>query len=116
MTYIIHYILNIHEYNHNYNYIRSNTILTHTTIYTKRIHFIGDPLNFPGTHTNDHLWVLGTHYIQNLSSLPLSSVGEYHRKNVYNQNILDYFSLLIMLEEYEETLSCDPTGQDRITL
>lgn len=33
-----------------------------------KTHFTGDPLSFPGTHLNDHLWVLGTHYMKNLST------------------------------------------------
>ena len=44
----------IHEYNHKYNHIASNT------------NFIGDPLNSPGTHSNDHLWVPGTQYIEKI--------------------------------------------------
>ena len=49
----------IHEYNH----IASSTSLTNLW---KNTHFIGDPLNFPGTHWNDHLWVPGTRYIEYL--------------------------------------------------
>ena len=40
-----------------YVHIASNTILT--LQFVKTTHFIGDPLNFPGTHSNDHLWVPG---------------------------------------------------------
>ena len=36
--------------------------------FSKNTNFIGDPLNFPGTHSNYHLWVPGTHYIENLST------------------------------------------------
>lgn len=39
------------------------------------IHFIGAPLNFPGTLSNDHLWVSGTHYIKNPTSLIQYSIS-----------------------------------------
>ena len=50
----------IHEYNHK----ASNMSLTLNL--SKNTHFIGDPLNSPGTHSIDHLWVPRTHYIENL--------------------------------------------------
>lgn len=62
-------IFNIHEFIHNYYHITSNTSLTVQSV-QKHI-FFGDVLNFPETHSKDHLWVQGTHYIENPStSLP----------------------------------------------
>lgn len=31
--------------------------------------FIGEPLNIPGTDSNDQLWVQGPHYAENFSAL-----------------------------------------------
>jgi len=38
----------------------------------KTTNFIGDPLSFSGIHFNDHPWVPGTHYIENLSTSLIS--------------------------------------------
>ena len=53
----------IHEYNPKYNHIASNKF--NSTICQKT-----GTLNFPGTHSNDYLWVQGTHDIEKLFTAP----------------------------------------------